>query len=80
METCEDPCQGAAIHFEVTVLGMSLDLLHLVQGCVVLENKEARIDGISSKVRKLEAKGEVHRHEAQVLMVLLDYASFLVTA
>ena len=60
---------------EFAVLGMCLDLGQVDLGCVTLSNKQGRIERIIDRLQEISAKGEITRHEAQVLQGLLQYAS-----
>ncbi|CAE7269755.1 unnamed protein product [Symbiodinium sp. CCMP2592] len=58
-----------------TVLGMQLDISRLHEGAAVLANKEGRVKRISEMLGSIFDKGALGRHEAQVLLGLLNYAS-----
>ena len=58
-----------------TVLGMCLDLGQVELGHVTLSNKQGRIERIIDRLQEISTKGEITRHEAQVLQGLLQYAS-----
>ncbi|CAE7752219.1 unnamed protein product, partial [Symbiodinium necroappetens] len=67
--------KGKPFAEEFDVLGMSLQLSSFGQGKVVLANKQGRIERIIERMQEIAAKGEIRRHEAQVLQGLLQYAS-----
>ena len=67
--------KGKPFAEEFDVLGMSLQLSSLEQGKVVLANKQGRIERIIERMQEIASKGEIRRHEAQVLQGLLQYAS-----
>ena len=57
---------------------MCLDLGQVELGHVTLSNKQGRIERIidrSDRLQEISTKGEITRHEAQVLQGLLQYAS-----
>ncbi|CAE7736953.1 unnamed protein product [Symbiodinium sp. CCMP2592] len=58
-----------------TVLGMQLDVSRLHEGVAVLANKEGRVKRIAEMLGNIFDRGTLGRHEAQVLLGLLNYAS-----
>ena len=67
--------KGKPFAEEFDVLGMSLQLSSFGEGKVVLANKQGRIERIIDRMQEIAARGEIRRHEAQVLQGLLQYAS-----
>ena len=67
--------KGKAFSEVFTVLGMQLDLSCLDRGTIVLANKPGRIERIVELLNKCKARGFMSRHEAQVLLGLLNFAA-----
>ena len=67
--------KGKAFSEVFTVLGMQLDLSCLGRGTIVLANKPGRIERIVELLDKCKARGFMSRHEAQVLLGLLNFAA-----
>ena len=67
--------KGLAFDKVFTVLGMQLDLSQLTSQTVVLSNKPGRTDRIVQKLQEVAQAGSIHKHEAQVLRGLLQFAS-----
>ncbi|CAE7237184.1 unnamed protein product [Symbiodinium sp. CCMP2592] len=67
--------KGRPFASDFDVLGMHLGLGDLAKGTVVLANKQGRIERIVDRLQEISLKGEIRRHEAQVIQGLLQYAS-----
>ncbi|CAE7217520.1 unnamed protein product [Symbiodinium sp. CCMP2456] len=67
--------KGRPFAEQFEVLGMSLNLESVSQGEVSLSNKQGRIERIIDRLQEISLKGEIKRHDAQVLQGLLQYAS-----
>ncbi|CAE7239643.1 unnamed protein product, partial [Symbiodinium sp. CCMP2456] len=67
--------KGRPFAEQFEVLGMSLNLENVSQGEVSLSNKQGRIERIIDRLQEISLKGEIKRHDAQVLQGLLQYAS-----
>ena len=66
--------KGLPFAKQVDILGMRVDLSDISAGQVTLANKPGRIDKICDFVSSIGASGAMTRHQAQVLLGLLNFA------
>ena len=56
------------------VLGCSLDLTGICNGCLTLENKPGRIDRLVALLENIRTSGSLTKHQGQVIHGLMRYA------
>ena len=66
--------KGLPFAKQVDILGMRVDLSKVAVGQVILANKPGRIDKICEFVDSIDREGTMSRHQAQVLLGLLNFA------